>query len=205
MAANPTSQSNMALSHLGHGKEIQNVMADVSSEASACRVFLDMSFLKTLRDFHWPVAKKVAALVLVEENPSGGWGFAYRTPSDCVKVRFVDTDGAWAPGYVNKKSAPFDVGSDNGGGLIYSNIRDAVVEYTREISNYSLMPPDFLLAHSFLLAHYIAPRVTKGDPFKLGNRAYQLYDMEIRKAAGNANNEAKPQTESVPDLVKARV
>lgn len=50
-------------------------------------------------------------------------------------------------------------------------------------------PPDFAEAVSLLLAAYIAPTLTAGDPQKLGVRAYQLYEFRLRAAQANAQNE----------------
>ncbi len=53
------------------------------------------------------------------------------------------------------------------------------------------------MAFSFLLASYIAPRLTGGDPFKMGSRAIELYQYEIGKAKSTALIEE--QDEELPD------
>jgi len=50
-------------------------------------------------------------------------------------------------------------------------------------------PPDFAEAVSLLLAAYLAPTLTGGDPQKLGGRALQLYEWAIARAKANARNE----------------
>ena len=61
----------------------------------------------------------------------------------------------------------------------------------------SRWPRDAVMALSLLLAGYIAPRVTAGDPFKLGERSLKLYAFSAGKAKGNAANEQ--QEEEQPD------
>jgi hypothetical protein len=54
------------------------------------------------------------------------------------------------------------------------------------------------------LAGYIAPRVTGGDPFKLGERAVRFYDYEISKAESAAINEEQPDQTPESTFITAR-
>jgi hypothetical protein len=58
------------------------------------------------------------------------------------------------------------------------------------------------MAFSLLLAAYIAPKITAGDPFKIGQRAYTLYLASISKARNNDFNEQ--QAEEPPDAETVR-
>ena len=60
------------------------------------------------------------------------------------------------------------------------------------------------MALSLRLAAYIAPRVTGGDPFKLGMRALELYAVEMSKAKKNASNEQKPGQEADNEFISGR-
>jgi len=77
---------NMALSHIGVGKEIANLDTERSQEASACRRYYENLRDKVLRDFRWPFATKFVELALIEETPTIEWRFSYRYPTDCVKM-----------------------------------------------------------------------------------------------------------------------
>lgn len=199
-----TTVCNMALSHLAVGVQIGNVITENTAEAKACREFFDIALRSTLKDFKWPWAKKYAALGLVEENPDSGWGFSYRYPSDCIDVRSVESTYDITPGVIQRKPAPFDFSFDSGGKLILSNTRNAYCEYTPLIENYNVFPDNFLLALSFRLAAYIAPRVTKGDPFKLGNRAMQMYMIEGGKATASSFNEPNPAPQPDAEMISIR-
>ena len=71
--ATETQISNIAISHLGIGLEIQNLETENSAEAKACRRFYETSRDAVLGDFEWPFATKIIELNLVEEGPNTEW------------------------------------------------------------------------------------------------------------------------------------
>src|SRR5688572_11149621 len=87
--ASETEIANLALSHLGVGKEIANLETERSQEAVACRRFYDTARDATLRDFSWPFATKIAVLGLIEADPNDEWDYSYRYPSDCLQLRRI--------------------------------------------------------------------------------------------------------------------
>jgi len=63
-----TEISNMALSHLGVGYEIQNIETEQSQEATACRRYYDIALQTTLTDYPWPFAIVTSALLACIKN-----------------------------------------------------------------------------------------------------------------------------------------
>ena len=57
---------------------------------------------------------------------------------------------------------------------------------------------------SLLLAAYIAPRVTSGDPFKLGERAFGLYLNSKIKAESTALNEQDDEEQVDSEFIRSR-
>lgn len=201
MATSKTVIANLALSHLGIGKEIANLDTENSNEANAARRFYEEARNKALEDFDWPFATKFADLTLVEQNPNEDWGYSYRYPSDCLKVRRVRsglrTD--------NRQSRiPYRIGKDDSGKIIFTDLDSAKIEYTERVETVELYPASFVMALSYLLAMYIAPRVTGGDPFGLGNKAIELYTQELSNARSNALNEEQPDHPTESELVRVR-
>lgn len=184
--ASETEICNLAISHLGVGKEIQNIETDNSDEAAACRRFFDTARDATLRDSNWPFATKIATLALVEEEPNDEWAYSYRYPTDCLKVRRILSGSR---NDTQSTRARYRVARDSGGLLIYSDTTDAEVEYTVREEDPQVYPPDFMMAFSYRLAHYIAPRVAGGEWMSLADRALKLYAMEIKIASSTAFNE----------------
>lgn len=192
---------NLALSHLGVGKEIANLTTERSEESAACRRFYESARDAVLRDYPWPFTTKISALGLVAADPNDEWGFSYRYPTDALKLRRIPS------GIRNdnrQSRVPFKLAQDSSGLIIYTDAENAQIEYTARSEDPGLYPADFVMALSFRLAVYIAPRVTGGDPFKMGDRARTMYQYELQMAQGNATNEE--QAEEVPDaeLIRAR-
>jgi hypothetical protein len=191
---------NLALFHLGNGKEIASI-DERSQEAAVVRRFFDPALEAVLRDFDWPFATKIAALAQVSVNPNTEWKFSYRYPSDCINIRRVLSGTRQDTA---KSKVPFKIAQGPAGILIFCDIEQASIEYTVLTTNTQLFPPDFTMALSYKLAAYIAPRVTGGDPTKLGPRALQLYEYEISKAKAAALNEEQPDLQLDSEFITAR-
>lgn len=189
-----TEIANLALTHLGVGKEIANLDTERSAEALVMRRIFEMCKDAALRDFPWPFATKIAALVLVEEDPTDLYKFSYRYPTDCLMLRKIYS------GVRNDTLATrvnYKIIQDSSGRLIYTDREDAEAEYTVRITDHERFTPDFVWAFSLRLAAYAAPRLTGGDAFKLGDKAFQMYQFEIGKSESTARNEE--QAEENPD------
>jgi hypothetical protein len=199
--ATDTEIANLALSHLGIGKLLANLDTDRSEEGNVCRRFFDIAKDATLRDFSWPFATKFATLNLVEEDPTGEWGYSYRYPSDCLMLRRIISESR---NDSRQSQEPYKIGQDDEGLLIYTDREDAEVEYTVRVTNNDTLPSDFVMAFSFRLATYIAPTVTNGDPFKLGDKAMQRYVMEMTIARASVVNEEQPDEEVQSEFIRAR-
>lgn len=192
---------NMALSHLGIGKEIGNVETDDDEEAAAFNRFYETSRDEVLRDFVWPFAMVTTDLGLVEEDPTNEWRFSYRYPSNALKLKRIQS------GVRNDNMdsrIPYRITRDDGGLLLYTDLEDAIMEYTFRETDPGRFPADLVTALSFLLAFKMAPRLTKGDPFKLGNRAFEAYGMWIGRARSNAANEEVSEREPDSEFIRAR-
>jgi hypothetical protein len=196
-----TKIANLALSHLGVGKEIGNLTTERSEEALACRMFYDQVGDIVLRDFAWPFATRIEKLALITEKPNLEWSYSYQYPSDCVMLRRIlsgqrlDTPDS---------RVPFRLALGTGGQVILTDSNQAQAEYTARVSQVSVFPQDFVMAYSLRLAAYIAPRVTGGDPFKMGDRALQLYGLEISKAMAMAASESQPDFTPDSEFIRAR-
>ena len=200
--ASSTEICNLALSHLNIGKEIAALSTEQSQEASACRRFYEHALDAALRDFAWPFATTIAAVGLIEANPNDEWAYSYRYPTDCVKIRRV-LSGLRDDN--RQTRSQYKIARDSSGLLFYSDQENAVIEYTAREDDPEKYPSDFVLAFSFRLAAYIAPRLTKGDPFKLGANALQMYRLEMSAAQANAVNEEQKAEEPDAEIIRVRV
>lgn len=201
MALN-TEVCNLAISHLGVAKTIIDVETEQSIEVKICRRFYAKALSSCLRDYPWPFATKFGTLALVETAPNEDWGFSYRYPSDCLHVRRILGQSRNATRDVR---VSYKIAQDNQGKLVYTDQEDAQIEYTLNIDDYTVMTDDFIMAFSFLLAHYISPALTNGDPFKLGDRAKTNYFEEISNAKSTAVNEEQVDDLPESEYVRGRI
>lgn len=189
---------NLTLSHLGQAKEIANVDTEQSQEASACRRFYETAIKATLGDHDWSFATEYYTLELVATAPNTEWSYSYRYPSSCLKLRRIlsgyrqDTD---------KTRIPFKLAKDDAGILIFTDQESAQIEQTSKVDDPSFYTPQFIIAFSFRLAGYIAPRLTGGDPFKLKEEMLGQYAIELQTAKADDLDEGqldkKPESEFV--------
>ncbi len=199
--ASETEICNLALSHLNIGKEVANFETEKSEEASSCRRFYDTARDETLRDFPWPFATKFLTLALVATDPTTEWSYSYRYPTDCSFFRRI------LSGLRNdnrQTRVPYKISQDDVGLLVLTDTRDAVAEFTVKETDPSLYAADFIMAFSLRLAAMIAPRLTGGDPFKVGERALRLYQFEIQKARATAENEEQKEEPPESEFIRAR-
>ena len=202
MATSNTVVANLALTHLGIAKEIANLDTENSEEANACRRIYEEARKKALRDANWPFATKIVTLVKLEDNPNDEWNYSYRYPSDCLNFRKI------LSGTRNdhrQSRIPYRVANDGSGLVIYTDLDSAQAEYTMNLTSVELYPSDFVLALSYLIAKYVAPRITGGDPFNLGKNADAEYIAEISNARSNSYNEEQLDQEPESEFTRGRL
>lgn len=202
MADSSTVIANLAISHLGYGSEIANLDTENSAEANAMRRFYDTARRNVLREFAWPFAYKIADLGLVESTPNNDWNYSYRYPSDCLMMNKI------LSGVRNdhrQSRIPFKVGRDSSGKLIFTDEQNAQAAYTMDNQDTLQYPDDFVMAFSYRLAIYAAPRiVSNGDPFGLVQRLYQIYNIEVQNAKAMARQENQPDDMPQSEFIRAR-
>jgi hypothetical protein len=188
-----TDLANQALSHLAAGGtsvQIQDFDTDRDAPAQACRLFFDSTRDEVLRAAPWNFATAIAALALVSQNAAPyapEWPYSYQLPADCLAPRRFQNGAG-----IRRETRLSRVRWRRMGDLLLTDQPSpAYLEYTARITDTTRFDPDFAAAFSYLLAVKIAPRVTGGDPQKLGPRAYQLYAEAIDQArVANANEDA---------------
>lgn len=194
---------NMALGHVAATRSITS-LSDTTQEAIACARFYEQVRDEVLREFPWPFAWRMAPLELVDGSEDIAttldFQYSYRLPSDLLRVHRVL--GLAAPAIDSR--VPYSLGSDLVGGLLYTDLAviaptsttlaQPQVEYIAVVPEAD-WPADFAQCVAFLLAYYIAPALTNGDQFKLGQRAFQSYDWALNRAKLNA---AKEQETEIP-------
>lgn len=201
MATSVADIANLALGHLGIGTRIADAESERSKEAQAVRVFYEQARDEVLRACHWPFATKFTTLGLVEEDPTDEWAYSYRYPTDCLLFRRI-LSGARVD--TRETRIKYVLGQDDDGRLLYTDQPDAEGEYTVNVTDVQQFDPHFVQALACLLAFYLAPQLTGGDPVRLGERAGALYVRLIRQAQGLAFNEEARDPEPESSLILER-
>lgn len=150
---------NVALSRLGISQQIVNIATDTVIEAVVTRLEYPDAVQATLRDFPWPFATRYVQLAVVTTNPNSDWAFAYRQPTDCLFERrlVVKRHGA-----IDPEPPAFQLATDDTGGLIFTNLANAVLEYTaRPKCPHTRSEPLFRDAVAWRLAAALAPALTR--------------------------------------------
>jgi len=199
--ASKTELANMAISHLGIGKEIANLDTEVSQEAQACRRYFDATIEAVLSDYDWPFASKEVVLNLIVANPTLEWDFSYRYPTDCIRLRRIKSGIRQD---TSSSRVPFKIMYDPTGKILYTDKENAEVEYTLRLTDPTVFTAEFSIAFSFRLAAYIAPRLTGGDPFKMKNEMLQQYFLELGNAKSRSMNEERSDPPGDSEFITAR-
>lgn len=160
------------------------------------------------------------------------WFYSYRVPVDCVLVRRIvpatlpllpnfagfPTTAGWTGGSPRVETQAsrikYRMGRDASGMLLYTDYPPVaatatspalpIIEYVMQQDDNGFFPADFAQMAACLLAFYIAPALTAGDKFKLGDRAYQLYLAARNRAMGDAMNEQQPDMPAEAEYIQAR-
>lgn len=184
---------NMALSHIGSDARVSSISPpDGSVEAGHCATFYDVARTELLEPGTWAFALARATLAQ-RTNASTLWLYAYALPSDCLRARRILRPGSQMTVFVQDEyqyqtddndSTTFEIE----GAVLYSNEPDAVLVYTRDMTDTTRFPPSFTTALSYLLSSYLAGPILKGsEGTKTGDamrqRAMTLADVSATSSA----------------------
>jgi hypothetical protein len=216
--ASPVDLCNMALSHLGARAQVSAIVPpDGSVEAGYCARFYPIARREAIEITSWPFAKTRTPLAEVA-NPSDHWHYAYALPADCIKplrvlqLQYLSASTYWPqPDWIEpvaldtalteRSGALFDVEN----GVIYTNEPEAVLVYTRDVTDTSKFTPLMSSGLSMLLAGYLAGPIIKGlDGAKAGATWREQGFRLLASAAASAGNGAAESSEFIPSQLTAR-
>lgn len=210
---------NMALSHLGSDSSIVSISPPDtnSTEAGYCARFYPIARREALESHKWTWSKKRVALSQVT-NPSTIWAYAYALPSDCLSpVRvlqqsLVDYFDLWPQAgeivtadsmvlWSERGSADFEIE----GSVLLTNEPDAVLLYTRDVTDTAKYSGSFTAFLSYLLASYLAGPIIKGNPGAQAAGQWREIAARVKgeSAADDANASAE-RAEHLPQHILAR-
>ncbi len=156
----PVGIANLAISHVG-GTALVESFTESGEEARQIRTHYDQSRREVLEAYDWTFARfrRGAALhgdtisTTATDPWAGEWAFRYQYPDNCIRVRKIQN--------VNSPpddASPFDIELSESGQekTIFTDVEDAVVVYTADITDTPLFAPTFITAFALLLGSKIA-------------------------------------------------
>lgn len=207
LISSPTDIANMTLSNLGSGKVIADLDTERSQEAICLRAFYDTALRSTLRDQDYGFNRKIVSLTVVTDfRPTKtvptDWDFSYQYPADALIVRRLGIGANRIDPMA--KEIPWEQQAGQNGPLIFTDLPNATAQIGILVQAVELFPADFSLAFSMLLSALCAPRLTNGDPLKLGPTCFQKYTMMISTSQKNDIIQGNQRSQSQSDLISAR-
>ena len=210
--------SNMALSLLGSDAAVVSLNPpDGSAEAGHCKRFYALARRQALEIAGFSWTKKRAALASVT-NPSDVWSYAYQLPGDCITpLRVLQknfADNALLDTYTARVVTADELrvmtealGADFQieGSVLLTHEPDAVLLYTRDITDLTPFSATFISGLSYLLASFIAGPIIKGKEGAAAGRELRAAATSI--LADAAVQDTAPGSESqdfLPSSLRAR-
>lgn len=201
---------NMALGYCGVSDTI-GALGDNTPQARACNLYYARARDRLLRAFDWPFASAYVALsgkVTGSDTDGAGtdapwvhfWAYAYTYPSDCLAVReFVTTAGR-----VPAARDAYEVGQHGGAQMIFTDLVDPTIRYTKAITDTSLalLDDDTGEALAWLLAYQMSFRLTV-DP-ELRDGFVQHFRLALAAAQARWGMEQQLDEDVDGDLWRSR-
>lgn len=197
---------NAALHYLGIDAEIQDLETEQTKEARAFRQFYDIARDKTLRDFDWPFARRVATLVLDTADPTEEWAYGYDMPANAVAIRRI-LNGTGDRVENEDSRIRFRQFNDGAEQIILTDQADASAVYTARIDDPLLYPADFKDAFAMLLAAKVAPKlftVAELAKTRIDEKMMAFYRRALGEAATNSAREDMQEDDDDSSLLRAR-
>lgn len=191
--------ANLALSHLGADAVVTQLSPpDGSVEAGHCARFLPIARQAAIATHSWAFARKRVVLALLT-NDSTQWAYKYQVPSDCLRTRkILAADELDAP---ERNSALYDREGD----AIYTDQPDAVLIYTRDITDTTKYPADFVSGLGMVLAGYLAGPLIKGrESISIGDAWMKAGMNALRAAAAQDANATRETSNFTAPAISAR-
>lgn len=192
---------NLALSNIGNSRSI-NSLNEASKEADQCSLHYENCRDTVLSDFDWNFATKRVALADTA-NPPPDWQYAYRYPTDCMRIIEIMPTGMRNPPAALRVQYVVGADSDLTGKLIYTDQPTAWLKYVGRVTDVNMYDAIFAEALSWRLASAINMVLTGNAD--LGTNALQKYQQLILSAGSHSQNESQEPQPPESEFTCARL
>lgn len=194
--------ANMALSHMGGDARITSLNPlDGTIEADYAAIYMPTARRLLLSTYEWAFATHRVSLAQLAANPSDRWSYAYGLPAQALKV--------WRVIGGNSRDDRDGADFEREGNRIMTNVHPADAMYTKDELNYSVYPPGFVSALTFLLASYFAGPLIRGSEGARTGQALRQRAMEeainaVQVDANASGDKPEWEGEIIPSSIQAR-
>lgn len=198
MAVTKVGICNLALTRLG----VKNIasLTDASEQARKVAQVYDNALDTVLQEHDWSFAASQPTVLIEAPNLTAvGWDYVYALPTKCLFVRRVYNESTLDCKDEQDFKKVF-VPSINAE-VIYSNLDEAVCDYTYQVLDESIFSPSFVTALSLYLAHMVGPALV-GSAYN--GQAYQEYLRALDVARATNKSEGKETVDRPSDYEAAR-
>lgn len=199
MAQSEVAICNIALARTGQ-REFITSLTGSSAPSKVCNVLYVEARQTVLASIWWPFATKRATLAELANTTRDGWIFVYALPVDCIAARSL-WSGLRRPAVDQAIQFGLEHDAVSGKKVLLSDLEDAVLSYTADISAPGLFPPLFTDA----LAWKLAADIALAMPIKpqVGLAMQQGYQRALAIAAAAEFRQA--QEDALPDSEFIRI
>ena len=150
-------------------------------ESDLCALFYPMCRDAVLEVADWDFASRREVLTVYGEEgetPASptNWAFSYLAPSDYIKAREILLPGSRKP--PPGMMVPFEIGTEvvtsASTKMVYTDLEEAELRYTAQITETSMFTPLFVSALAWNLAIELNMALAKGQPDATLRQTYQL-------------------------------
>lgn len=192
---------NLALSACGSRDSVA-LITENTNGARFCNRWYEPVRRHVYAAAHWPTLKRHARLGLLQErntaadwvstDPDPGWVYAYSAPNDMVAARHLSTYERFSTGVYPSMNVR----------AVFCDTEDAILTYTKDETDLSLLDAGLYMCFVYGLAMHIArPLTGKADRSKeLAEMANRL----IAEARASAANESAGFIDSLPEWISRR-
>lgn len=196
---------NLALAHLGDEAEVIEISPpDGTIQAAQCGRFYPLCRNQLLEMHPWTFASVRVSLAAVVAGAPSEWLYAYALPAACLKPRAVYQPAA----IEDDRGEDYIVESDaSGNSVLYTNVEDAVLRYTRLVEDTTKFTPGFVAALARLMASDLAGPIIKGATgIQVSQAQLKWFAIEFGSARAMDSNtgQRSDYRNRVPDGVRAR-
>jgi hypothetical protein len=181
--SSPEDVLNDCLVRIGYKRRIGSIWEGSEAAKMALSIY-SQTRDDTLMGFDWGFAEGNVAAELLKSAPPGGYGglpwssaypplpflYEYAYPADCLKVRAMKPTPVFVPNF-DPKPYVWSVDNDNSltppAKAISCNVPNAIIVYTRQVTNPQEWESDFCDALSAALARRLAKGLADIDSEKL--------------------------------------